>query len=175
MKIAKKLSLMIILFCFLMVGTAWASEPTWEDAQGHHEASILLDENVTSSKDSVYRYGRGEYLAEGSVEIVNRGEGVIYVRADTFAYVCVDRILHHIFLEYWDEDENDWIQVGYWEFEKTKEETEDGELYMLTSAFALTGYPTDLYYRVRGLHGVEYHGELEACATRTNGVLITDR
>lgn len=161
------------LCCLCIAGTAWANEISWETAPGHHNQSVLLDENVTSAIDSVHRYGRGEYLAEGSVEIINQGNGDIYISADTFAYVNVDRILHHVFLDYWSDSRNDWVQVGYWEFEKTKEETENGELYMLNTSFTLTGYETGLYYRVRGLHGVEVYDEIEACATETHGVLIT--
>lgn len=173
MKELKKVILVSLLLCLLGVNTTFANELSWEDTPGHHSQSELLETNITSAQDSVHQYGRGEYLAEGSVEIVNYGGGDIFVRADTYAYVNVDRILHHVFLDYWDEGENDWMQVGYWEFEQTKEEA-NGELYHLTSAFTLTGYETGLYYRVRGLHGVEYHDELEACATRTDGVLITD-
>lgn len=174
MKRLKSISIVTILLCFLFTCTAWANELNWETVQGHHGPSVLLDSNETSSRDSIHQYGRGEYLAEGTVEIVNHGNGEIYIFAGTFAYLYVDRILHHVFLEYWDEDDEDWVQIGDWEFEQTKEETADGKLSYLTSSLTLTGYETDLYYRVRGLHGVELNGELEACATRTHGVLITD-
>lgn len=169
----RKIGFVSIILCFLLVTTVWASELTWENIPGNHEQSILLDEDVTSSRDSVHRYGRGEYLAEGSVEIVNRGNGEIYINAYTYAYVYVDRILHQIFLEYWDEDIEDWVQIENWMFEQTSEEV-NHQLCQLSTSLTLTGYETGLYYRVRGLHGVEYNGELEACATRTHGVLITD-
>ena len=174
MKKLTRIGLLSILLSLLFVNSVLANDFNWETAPGHHNQSVLLEPSVTRASDSVYQYGRGEYLAEGSVEIINRGGGIIYISVDTYAYVNVDRILHHVFLEYWDEDENDWTQVGFWEFEKTKEETDDGELYVLNSSLTLTGYETGLYYRVRGLHGVEYHDELEACATETAGILITD-
>ena len=175
MRNVKKITIFAMLFCFLMTCTAWANVPAWESVPGHHGESVLLDEDVTSAEDSFHQYGRGEYLSTGSVEIRNYGDGSIYICVDTFAYRFVDRIVHHVFLEYWDEDYEDWVQVGDWGFEQTKEETPDGELGHLTNTLTLTGYPTGLYYRVRGLHGVEFNGELEACATRTNGVLITNR
>lgn len=173
MKMVRKVCLLSMLMCLFFTNIAFASSFDWESVPGHHNQSELLDSSITRSKDEVHRYGRGEYLAEGSAEIVNQGNGDIYIRVDTYAYVNVDRILHTVFLDYWDEDENDWIQVGHWDFEKTKEET-NGELYMLTSIFTVTGCETGLYYRVRGLHGVEYHDELEACATESDGILITD-
>jgi hypothetical protein len=156
-----------------MMGTfpAWAQEFTWENVSNHQDQNVFLDPCVTTATDSVHQYGRGEYLAEGSVEIVNQGNGDIYIRSDTFSYVNADRILHHVFLESWDEDQEEWIQVAYWEFEEINT---DGDLYVLTSAFTVRGCETGLYYRVRGLHGVEFNGELEACATRTAGILITD-
>ena len=82
--------------------------------------------------------------------------------------------MHTVFLDIWEEENNYWRNLGYWDFEQTKEEAENGELYMLNTSFILTGCETQHYYRVRGLHGVEYNDELEACATETNGVLITD-
>ena len=175
MRNIKKITIVAMLFCLLMTCTAWANVPSWESVPGHHGTSVLLDEDTTSSRDSYQQYGRGEFLSTGSVEIVNRGNGEIYICVDTFAYRTVDRILHQVFLEYWDEDFEDWVQVGNWFFQQTKEETPDGELGYLTTTLTLTGYPTGLYYRVRGLHGVEFNGEVEACSTRTDGVLITDR
>ena len=168
-----KIFITTVLLSLLFVGTAWADEWDWNMVQGHHNESILLNQGETSAEDSFYQYGRGEYLAEGSVQIVNQENGDIYIRADTYAYLQVDRILHTIFLDVWVESENDWDQVGYWDFEQTKEEA-DGDLTMLTTIFTLTGYETNRYYRVRGLHGVELNDELEACATETDGVLITD-
>lgn len=172
MKKIKLILVAAIMLCFAMVQTAFASSITWEDVSEDYSESILLPAETTSSIDTTNRNARGQYLAEGAVEIGNKGNGEIYVCIDTFAYRNVDRILHTVFLEYWDEDDNDWIQVDYWEFEKTKEEA-GGELSGLTTGFTLTGYPTGLYYRLRGLHGVELNGVIEACSTRTDGVLIT--
>lgn len=174
MKNFRKISFVTMLFCFLMVTTVWANEIDWANVPGHYNQSVLLDESETRASDSFHQYGRGEYLAEGSTEIVNYGNGQIYICVDTYAYVNVDAIYHSVFLEYWDEDENDWIQVGSWDFEKYKSETPNGQLYRLSTDFILTGYETGLYYRVRGLHGVEVYDEFEGCATETNGVLITD-
>lgn len=169
----KRIGFLVILFCFLLTNTAFATELNWETVPGHHNQSVLLDSSETSARDSVYRYGRGEFLAEGSAQIVNEQNGDIYISVDTFAYVNVQRIFHSVFLDYWDDDENDWIQVGYWHFEETQENA-GGELYRLSTNFTLTGYEIGLYYRVRGLHGVEYNDEIEACATESDGVLITD-
>ena len=100
-------------------------------------------------------------------------DGTLKVEVMTLAHMNVDRILHSFFVDVWDEEENDWIQVGYWHVEKSKEE-ENGELFMLFSTLILDDCEVGRYYRARGLHGVELYDELEACATETHGVLLTN-
>ena len=95
----------IALLCmlFVMANTVYASEFTWETAPGHHGQSVLLEEEVQYSEDIVHRYGKGEYLSTGRIEIVNQRNGSIYICVDTFAHVNVDRIRHTVFLDQWDE------------------------------------------------------------------------
>ena len=111
----------IALLCmiFVMANTAYASELTWETAPGHHGQSVLLEAEVQYSEDIVHRYGKGEYLSTGRIEIVNQRNGSIYICVDTFAHVNVDRIRHTVFLDQWDERKQDWVQVDSWEFERT--------------------------------------------------------
>lgn len=172
----KKLFSMLMLLSILLIttSTAYASDLTWETAPGHHNQSVLLDQSVDSSKDTVQRYARGEYLSAGTLEIVNQSNGSIYICVETYAHVNVDRICHSVFLDQWDEDDEDWVQVDYWEFERTKEEEENGELSFVQNTLLVSGCPVNKYYRVRGLHMVELGDEIEGCATETNGVLITD-
>lgn len=163
-----------ILLTIVMVIPVFAMEWNWETVPGHHNQSVLLEEGATSSEDAIHRYGRGDYLADAYIEIGNMQDGTLRVEVMTFAHMNVDRILHSFFVDVWDEDENDWIQVANWHVEKTKEEAENGELFMLSTTVLLTDCEVGRYYRARGLHGVELYDELEACATETNGVQLTD-
>ena len=167
-----------LLFAMMMsivtVIPAFAIEWNWESVPGHHNQSVLLEDDVTSAEDSIYRYGRGDYLSEGYIEITNMQDGTLKVEVMTFAHMNVDRILHSFFVDVWDEERDDWIQVGYWHVEKTKEEVENEELFMLSSTVILSDCEVGRYYRARGLHGVELYDELEACATETDGVQLTD-
>ena len=174
MKKVIKSFLFAMLLAIITVVPTFAMEWDWANVHGHHNQSILLEEGVTSAEDSIYRYGRGDYLAEGSVQIVNMQDGTLRVEALTLAHMNVDRILHSFFVDIWDEDENDWIQIASWDVEKTKEEVENQELFMLASTVIFTDCEVGRYYRARGLHGVELYDELEACATETNGVLVYD-
>lgn len=166
--------LVTVTFCLMLVNTAFGYQWNWDDYAETSQGSVLLAPTVNSAEDTVYKHGRGDYLAQGSVEIVDLENGQLELQATTLAHVNVDRIIHTVFLDMWDEDDEDWVCMDYWDFEITKEEVEDGQLHMFTSILTLSGYEVGRYYRVRGLHGVEIYDELEACATETNGVLLTD-
>lgn len=131
---------------------------------------------ITSDEDfSIGTYqntSRGQILAEGTVEIGNPRDGSIFICIYTVAYRNVDRIFHTVFLEQWDEDREDWVQKDSWSFEDVSENCPNG-LSLLRNTFTVSGYPWNKVYRVRGLHGIEYMEEIEACATETDGLLIT--
>ena len=168
----KKFFLAFFCAVLFMTCTVYAADLTWLGDPEYRNQSILLEEGITSSKDVFYSPVRGEYLSFGTTEIVNQRDGSIYVCVDTYAHINVDLIRHAVFLDQWDDKRGDWIKVGSWEFEKTKEE-ENGELSELVNSLTITGYPANKYYRVRGLHMVEIGDEIEGCATETHGVLIT--
>lgn len=172
MKKATKLFILINLLVLMMTNVAFGNQWSWESAEGHHNQSVLLE--GTTSSDRIHRYGRGDYLADAEIQIVNNQDGRLRVDISTFAHVNVDKIMHTVFIDVWDEDEEDWINLNYWDFEITKEEVENNELHMFNTSFFLSGYEVGRYYRLRGLHGVELYDELEACATETHGVLLTN-
>jgi len=169
-----KVSFITLICSIFMAITAFAGEWSWEDAEGHHNRSILLEDDRNFDEDVVHRYGRGDYLAEGSVRIADLEDGTIEIQVRTLAYVYVDRIIHSVFLDMWDEDEEDWVMLYNWDFEKLKEDVENEELSMLITTFTVSGCEVGRYYRLRGLHGVELYDELEACATETDGVRLTN-
>ncbi len=173
MKCVSKILILVLAFVFCICMPTFANEMTWENAPGHHNQSILLPSDVNSSKDTVIRYGRGEILSEGSVEIVNKRDGRIYISVDTLAHRRVDRIYHKVFLEQWNESGQEWNLMETFTFSKTKDQ--DSNLSLLINSFSVGGYPTNKYYRVRGLHMVELGDWAESCATETHGVLITNK
>ena len=175
MKRVTKIAMLIVSFSLVFCIQGFASTITWENAVGNHSKSILLPANELSSEDEYRTVARGEFLSGGSTQISNHQDGTIGVRIDTFAHFGVDRIFHTVFLDKWDEENEDWIMLDHWNFVKTRAEETDGELNALYTDFTVTGCEVGKYYRVRGLHGVEYNDEVEATATETNGVLLTDR
>lgn len=162
----------VTIFTILMTMSAFANDFSWENLPGHHNQSVLLDQNELTAKDVVYRNGRGEIISTGMTEITNEQNGDIHVWIGTYAHKNVDRIHHAVSLDKWNETKQDWVQVGFWEFDKTKEEA-DGELTSFATGFTLSGYEINKYYRLRGIHVVELGDEMEGCATETNGVKLT--
>lgn len=174
MKLLKKLGCMTLLVSYLLTFTVYASEPTWTEVAGNSDESVLLINGELSSKDEYVGVKRGEFLAAASSEIANGQDGTMTIIIDTFAHHDVDKIFHTAFLDQWDEETEAWLPMDSWDFEQYKEDTEDGTISYLSTTIKLSGYETNKYYRVRALHGVKYLGDTEACATRTDGVLITD-
>lgn len=169
MKKIIRLFVSLFIISLLMANTVFAYEWTWENAQ---RTCNLLNKSIDSAIDRYSGYRRGEILSEGAIEIVNNQNGEIYVNISTLAHKNVDRIRHAFYLDQWDESEQDWVQVDFLNFVRTKEE-ENGELSYLMHSITITGYPVNRYYRVRGMHLVELNGDIETCSTQTHGVYIT--
>lgn len=174
MRRLKRSVVLVIGMCLLLCFPVFANELSWENVPGNHDGSIFLPTSKLVARDEYRTVARGYFLSGGSAEIINEANGNIRINIDTYAHHDVDRIFHTVFLDQWDEEDQDWYQVNSWNFAETKEDTENGKLSDLLTTITVSGYETNKYYRVRGLHGVEYNGEAEACATETDGVLITD-
>lgn len=170
-----RLFTLTMVFSLLIINTGFASDWTWENSPGNHGQSILLDKSLKSAKDTFNKYGRGELLSEGSVEIGNPEDGTIYINVSTLAHRNVDLIRHTIFLDQWDEKREDWVNIDLLDFVRTKEDEPDGELAYFMNSVTISGYPTNKFYRVRGLHMVELGDSSESCSTRTHGVYITKK
>lgn len=175
MKQVKRIVTLIIGMCLLMSSVAYADVLPWITAAGDQNSSILLSATELSSKDESFSLARGDFLAAGITEIINEQNGNLRINIDTYAHHDVDRIFHTVFLDQWDEEEEDWYQIDTWNFVESKEDTDNGRLSDMLTTITVSGCEVGKYYRVRGLHGVEYNDEIEATATETNGVLLTDR
>lgn len=162
-----------VLFSLSLTLVSFADNQVMEGIQMQKKYSSLLGDDELSSRDIYQRYGRGEIFSTGISEIRNGQDGKIYISIETYAHKGVDKIQHAITLEKWNEKTQDWEQVGYWSYKKTKEEEGGNGLLIFSTDLTLTGYQVNRYYRVRGMHFVELDGEIETGTTETKGVLIT--
>ena len=140
----------------------------------YRNESILLPSDVYESQNSDYVERRGIILSTAMLTITNQQDGTLYVTVNTVAHRNIDKIYQTVFLDQWDDKEEDWKQVGYWEFEKSKEEEENGELSSYHVGFTVQNATLNKYYRARAIHLVQLGDDMEGKATETNGVLLTD-
>ena len=174
MKQLRRMVVVGILFSILTVNVAYASAPVWKGVETTHSEGILLKNGERYSEDSFEEYARGTILSAGILRITNEEDGTLHITVETFAHKEVDTIYQTVFLDEWDEDREDWKQIGKWDFEKTKEESEDEIFAEYHVGFTVTGCQPNRYYRARAMHLVEWGDEAEAKVTQTNGVLLTD-
>ena len=164
----------VAFMCALFIcGNAYAAVPTWESLPGHHNLSSFLNENQKYSEDIINGYARGTIFSVGILRITNQEDGTLFISADTAAHRDVDCIYQTVFLDEWDEEREDWSQIGYWEFVRNKEEEDDGELSAYHVAFTVSGCVPNRYYRARAMHLVQLGDKYEGKATETDGVLLT--
>ena len=157
----------------MMTNTAYAMpNVTWGELPHTNLQSVMLTDGETSSTDITDNTARGKVFSTGVIEITNQQDGTLHISVDTYAHVVVDKIYQTVFLEVWDEKEEDWVNVEHWDFVKSIEEEPNLSSYHV--GFTVSGCEVNRYYRARAMHLVEWGDEAEAKVTQTNGVLLTD-
>lgn len=169
----KKWSRLVFTVLFSLLLTFASIANTWVAGNTEGNNDIILGRDELISRDIYQRYGRGEIFSTGISEIRNGEDGKIYINIETYAHKGVDKIQHAIALEQWNEKTQDWEQVGYWSYKRTKEDEGGNSLLIFSTDITLTGYQVNCYYRVCGMHLVELNGESETGSTQTHGVYIT--
>ncbi len=173
MKVVKRTLCSTLICMLLMVNLAYAlPNATGVSLSENYEPSILLVDGQKTSMNSEDEVARGIMLSSGLIEITNQQDGTLHISVDTYAHKVVDTIFQTVFLEVWDEKNEDWVQINHWDFEKTRDE--DPELSSYHVGFTVTGCELNRYYRARAMHLVEWGDEAEGKVTQTNGVLLTD-
>lgn len=174
----KKIIILLIsmAYCICTTVSAFANTESWmTDAQQEIEEKecILLPQGITSSSDFAPEI-RGRYIANSSVSVSNEGYGVLGIYAHTLAYESVQKIKMNIYLDQWDEEAEDWIQI---DSKMLTYDNEDGteDLHAVSESFLVENLEVDKYYRVRGYHAVwSFDGFVESHGTMTDGILLTD-
>lgn len=173
MKVVKRTICSTLICMLLMVNLAYAMpNVTWESLSGSGKPSILLTDGQKTSMDSTNGVTRGIVLSAGLIEITNQQDGTLHIAVDTYAHKVVDKIYQTVFLEVWDDQKEDWVQINHWDFEKSIDE--DPKLSSYHVGFTVTGCELNRYYRARAMHLVQWGDDMEGKATSTNGVLLTD-
>lgn len=126
-------------------------------------SALTMDESSTGYTTPLKT--RGKYLMTGDCTISKAGLTRVYAYASTTANTEVDYIATIVYVERYNEEEDDWGQVDWW-----MEETHND--YFLSTAKSIKvdrGY----YYRVRANHiAGESAYDYDETASATNGILL---
>ncbi len=174
----KKFMKQIVLSMVVLIFTLGASmvsfardNAAYERAKNTKVDSELLNPLVRRST-SESQDSRSTALAAAMCEISNEGSGIIGVYAETTMHTPVDWACLTVYLERWNETEQDWefCTDFYQEF------LPEGStpLILVKLQEYVDDEPTGYYYRVRAIHELEYNdGWYEAKVTKTSGIMIT--
>lgn len=132
------------------------------------ETNIISNNQLSRVLGSV----RGRFLSSATIQISDEGNGVLGVYADTLCHENMKDIYVTIFLEIWEEDNNDWTQLNMYEYEWHASSPEE-KLSMAGVAFDIENLERRRVYRLRSMHAVRSHGGItEAMMPRTEGIIL---
>ena len=173
MKRLKRTAVITVSIIMMLVQVAYANSPSWESLPGHHNQSTLRY-GALEAEDIVQSDARGTIMSTAILKIVNEQNGNLYITSDILVHKKIDKAYQTVFLDEWDEENSTWVQIGRWDFERSKEEEENGEMLSYHVGFTVTGCVVNRYYRARAMHLVQIGDDMEGKATETDGVLLTD-
>lgn len=124
------------------------------------DGSLLTED--TSSEATGQHLTRGTYLANGSSNLQDCGNGVLLISGETTCYRTSSSIQVTLFVERLVDGE--WQSVSQRTYTNNNDYIASGGYYLTVS----TGY----FYRVVGSHSVSTNGVYESTTSRTNGIWI---
>lgn len=170
----KRLLSVLLMLVIMTSNVSYAREIDWGDFAIPTRTSVCLPQSILEAQDIANTQRRGRILSTAMLSITNEQDGTLYIAVNTSAHKNVDKIYQTVFLDQWDEEKEDWVQIGYWEFVRDKEEESDGQLSSFPLGFTVKDCQLNKYYRARAMHLVEIGDNMEGKATQTDGVLLTD-
>ena len=133
------------------------------------ESRVLAED---SSKVVVQLYDRrGNWIADGIIEISNPRNGKIGIYAETQCYMGVDEIIMSIAVDK-QVGTNQWEQVDYLTYSFSKKNNQ--ELTDASVDLQLSGHEANEVYRLRSVHSAILNGSSENLSGQTPGLTNTD-
>lgn len=133
--------------------------------------SELLPSGVKQSKVSETARPRGNFFMSADLTIINKGNGKIGALAVALMAIPVDEAYITVYLDRWDEKEERWRQVKYYEAEFYAKDYPDG-LSTPKVDISFVDQPKGYYYRLRGAFGALLNNEYEGFNPVTDGILL---
>ena len=135
------------------------------------EYSELLPKNVDSDRATEQSVRRGEFFARADLIITDEGDGNIGAFAVAYMDHAVDEVYITIYLDRWNEEEERWQMVTYYDAEFYAEDYPEG-LTDPTVDITFLNQERDHYYRLRSAFSAVYDNDYEGFSPTTAGIWI---
>lgn len=169
MRLKKKVISMVFCFimCINMLSTVVFAASDGDIVDGSmltHEQNAedtkLFMPTSPSENPEISLYG--DYLARGSVSIVDQGNGVVYVSGETNCWSVCNSVSINVYLQR--------LVNGSWQTVASRSHTSNNTPY--TSYGISLAVRKGYYYRVTGSHSVTHNGRTESTSTATDAIYI---
>ena len=135
------------------------------------EYSELLPKNVDSDRATAQSVRRGEFFARADLIITDEGDGNIGAFAVAYMDHAVDEVYITIYLDRWNDEEERWQMVTYYDAEFYAEDYPEG-LTDPTVDITFLNQERDHYYRLRSAFSAVYDNDYEGFSPTTAGIWI---
>lgn len=164
----KKLrEIVFVSVLFILCGTSLAFA---------EDESTLLPEGQAVSISIDSADPRGMLIASRVARITNNEDGTLSVSGQIIAHVTLDYAYICLYLDKYNPDTEEWVNISSKEDEFTLEEKGEAFMGFPLASYTLTGPDVEpgYYYRVRGTFLAKQGGRRETGNADTDGVLLTD-
>lgn len=164
------------LFLFMMVNVLFTSNvyAIPYNASGEtsiDESSELLPKGVKTDTASEKAVQRGNFFAQADLIISDQGNGNIGALAKAYMDHAVDEVYITIYLDRWNDEEERWQMVTYYDAEFYAEDYPEG-LTDPTVDITFLNQERDHYYRLRSAFSAVYDNDYEGFSPTTAGIWI---
>lgn len=169
----KKFLVKILCSIFLVVSVTMTAY-----ANSEYRGAEMLDTSIRkiiSTKDisRVVGSARGRVLSSAGLGLSNDKDGLLGVYAETLCHVPVKEIQMTIYLEVWDEANQDWEYVNEYSYSWHSSDVPDKDLTDVSVSFDIEGLARGKTYSLRGYHTAKnFDNVSEIMVTETGGILL---
>lgn len=171
MKTVKKILWTLSVIMVFFAGPAYAQNNNTISRE--NVDSVVTNKNVSSDRASITKMPRGRILSSATLQISDEGNGTLGVYADTLCHISVKKIDLIIYLDIWNEANEDWEYVNSYEYTWLSSDYPDQSLNMAVVSFDIEGLNRGREYRLRAVHGARsFDSMTEIMSTRTDGIVL---
>ena len=138
--------------------------------------NVNMDLQTVICKDDVSRVkgvARGRLISSAELQISDDGNGVLGVYAETLCHIPVEKIYMIIFLEVWDEENQDWKYLSDYEYTWNSADFPNRPLTDVSVSFDIHGLRRGKTYSLRAYHSVDgFDSTYETMSTETSGIVL---